>query len=199
MKIILVGASGTIGKKVFEELIKKHQVITASATSGDVKVDIKDRSSIVKMYEEIGNFDAVACAAGSAHFGPFENMTEADFYTGIRDKMMGQINLVMVGKDYINDNGSFTLITGILADDPIRMGVGLSMVNGAVNAFVKAAAIELKRGIRLNVVCPGLVEDAVEKYAGYFPGHNPVPMWKVVNGYMKSIKGAKTGEVIKIY
>lgn len=199
MKIILVGASGTIGKTVSEELSKKHEVISASAHSGDVKVDMTDRASILKMYKDIGKFDAVACAAGGAHFGPFDSMTEEDFYKGIRDKMMGQINLVMVGKDYINDGGSFTLITGILADDPIRMGVGLSMVNGAVNAFVKAAAIELKRGIRLNAVCPGLVEDAVEKYAGYFPGHNPVPMWKVVNGYMKSIKGARTGEVIKIY
>ena len=91
------------------------------------------------------------------------------------------------------------MITGILAEDPIRMGVGLSTVNGAVNAFVKAAAIELKRGLRINVVCPGLVEDAVEKYARYFPGHNPVSMDRVVSGYLKSIEGAATGKVIKIY
>ena len=199
MKIILVGASGTIGKKVYDKLTQKHEVIKASATKGDIIVDIADRESILKMYKTVPDVDAVACAAGSAHFGPFDSMTEDDFYTGIRNKMMGQINLVMVGKNFINDNGSFTLITGILAEDPIRMGLGLSVVNGAVNAFVKAAAIELERNIRLNVVCPGLVEDAVEKYEPYFPGHHPVAMDRVVNGYLKSIEGANTGQIIKIY
>ncbi len=199
MKIILVGASGTIGKKVYARLVKNHEVIRASANQGDIKVDITDSSSITSMFKAVQNVDAVVCAAGSAYFGPFDSMTEDDFYTGIRDKMMGQINLVMIGKDFINDNGSFTLITGILAEDPIRMGVGLSTVNGAVNAFVNAASIELKRNIRINVVCPGLVEDAVEKYAPYFPGHHPVSMDRVVNGYLKCIEGAKTGEVIKIY
>ncbi len=199
MKIILVGASGTIGKKVYERLATRHEVIKASAHQGNIIVDITNRASIERMYKAVPNVDAVVCAAGGAHFGPFDNMTEDDFYIGIRDKMMGQINLVMVGKDYINDRGSFTLITGILAEDPIRMGLGLSMVNGAVNAFVKATAIELKRNLRINVVCPGLVEDAVEKYARYFPGHNPVSMERVVKGYIRSIEGANTGQVIKIY
>ena len=199
MKIILVGASGTIGQKVYNNLSARHEVIKASANQGDIIVDITDYASIKRMYKAVPNVDAVVCAAGGAHFGPFDSMTEDDFYIGIRDKMMGQINLVMIGKEFLNDRGSFTLITGILAEDPIRMGVGLSTVNGAVNAFVKAAAIELKRGLRINVVCPGLVEDAVEKYARYFPGHNPVSMDRVVSGYLKSVEGAATGNVIKIY
>ena len=199
MKIILVGASGTIGQKVYENLATRHEVVKASAHQGDIIVDITEYGSIKRMYKAVPDVDAVVCAAGAAHFGPFESMTEDDFYIGIRDKMMGQINLVMIGKEFLNDRGSFTLITGILSEDPIRMGVGLSTVNGAINAFVKAAAIELKRGLRINVVCPGLVEDAVEKYGRYFPGHNPVSMDHVVNGYLKSIEGAITGEVIKIY
>ncbi len=199
MKIILVGASGTIGKHIFKTLGSRHEVIKASLHRSDVKVDMASAGSIKKMYEDVGNFDALVCAAGNAHFGPFDEMKEEDFYKGIRSKMMGQINLVMIGKEYINDGGSFTLTTGILSEDPIQMGVGLSMVNGAVNAFARAAAVELKRGIRINVVSPGLVEDSLVTYGPYFPGHIPVPMWKAVSGYVKSVEGAASGEIIKIY
>ena len=198
MRIIMVGASGTIGRSIHEELATRHEVITASANNGDIKVDISSRDSIQAMYDEVGTFDALVNAVGNAYFGPFETMTETDMYVGIRSKMMGQINLVMIGKNYINDNGSFTLITGILADEPIRMGAGLSTVNGAVNAFVMAAAVELQRGIRINVVSPGMVEDSLEKYGPYFPGHNAVPMQKVVNAYLKSVEGVITGQVIRV-
>ena len=46
---------------------------------------------------------------------------------------------------------------------------------------------------------PDLVEDAVEKYEAYFPGHNPIPMKKVVNGYVKSVQGSGNGEIIRMY
>ena len=199
MKIILIGASGTIGKHIDVALYPRHEVIRASANKGEVKVDLTDLDSIEAMYKQVGTFDAVVCAAGGAYFGPFESMTEEHFYQGIRSKMMGQINLVMVGKEYINEGGSFTLTTGILSDEPVRNGLGLSVVNGAVNAFVMAAAVELKRGIRINVVCSGMVEDSVDTYGPYFPGHTPVPMNKVTDGYVKSVEGVITGKVIRIY
>ena len=117
---------------------------------------------------------------------------------GIRKKMMGQINLVMIGKEFIHDNGSFTLTSGILAEDPIPKGTGFSMVNGALHGFVTGAAIELSRGIRINVVSPGVVEDAEELFP-FFPGHNPVSMERVVSGYVKSVEGKINGEIIRIY
>ena len=199
MKILLVGATGTIGSQVAEALAQRHEVIGASSKHPEWKVDISDAESIRSLYQKLGKVDAVVSAAGHAHFGPFAEASEADFYKGIRSKMMGQINLVMIGQKYVNDGGSFTLTTGILSDDPIRMGAGLSMVNGAVNAFGMAAAVELPRGLRINVVCSGMVEDAVDKYGPYFPGHDPIPMWRVVNGYVKSVEGVRTGEIIKIY
>ncbi|MFD2569851.1 short chain dehydrogenase [Spirosoma soli] len=198
MKIILVGASGTIGQHLFTELAPRHEVIRASR-NGDVTVDITSRASIEAMFTQVGPFDALVSATGGGHFGPLDTMTEEDFYKGIRSKLMGQVNLVMVGKDYINDNGSFTLVSGILADDPIRNGVNLSVVNGALNAFAVSAAVELKRGLRLNVVCPGLVEDSEEELGSAFPGHIPVSMKRVVYGYLKSVEGVLTGEVIRIY
>jgi hypothetical protein len=112
---------------------------------------------------------------------------------------MGQVNLVRIGKNYLNAGGSFTLSTGILADHPVDMTTSAAMVNGGIHSFVKAVSLELKNGIRINVVSSGLVEDAVDKYEVYFPGHNPIPMKKVVNGYLKSIQGKGTGEIIRMY
>jgi NAD(P)-dependent dehydrogenase (short-subunit alcohol dehydrogenase family) len=126
-------------------------------------------------------------------------MKEEDFYIGLKSKLMGQVNLVRIGQDYVNEGGSFTLSTGILGDHPVELTTSPAMVNGGIHSFVKAASLELKRGIRINVVSSGLVEDAVEKYEAYFPGHNPIPMNKVINGYVKSVEGKGTGEIIRMY
>ena len=199
MKIILVGATGTIGQHLYTELSKRHEVIRASKNKGEVKVDITSRDSIEAMYKEIGPFDALISVTGGAYFGSFEAMTEESMYQGIRSKMMGQINLVLSGRLYVRDNGSFTLTSGILSEDPIRNGTALSMVNGAVNGFVIGAAVELPKGVRINVVSPGLVEDSVDALGAAFPGHVPVPMEKVVKAYQKSAEGVLNGQIIKVY
>jgi NAD(P)-dependent dehydrogenase (short-subunit alcohol dehydrogenase family) len=151
------------------------------------------------MFEAVGNLDAVVCIAGEAKWAAFESMSEEDFYIGLKSKLMGQVNLVRIGQDYVNEGGSFTLSTGILADHPVELTTSPAMVNGGIHSFVKAASLELKNGIRINVVSSGLVEDAVEKYEAYFPGHNPIPMNKVINGYVKSVEGKGTGEIIRMY
>jgi NAD(P)-dependent dehydrogenase (short-subunit alcohol dehydrogenase family) len=199
MKVILVGASGTIGKRIYDTFSTKHEVVRASRSGADVAVDITDAASIEKMYETVGNVDAVICAAGPAKFGALADLTEDDFYVGIRGKMMGQVNLVRIGEKYVNDAGSFTLTTGILSDDPILGSAAVSLVNGAVNSFAMAAALELARGLRINVVCPTVVEDSAEAYAGFFPGFDPAPMVRVVNGYVRSVETHFTGRIIRIY
>lgn len=168
MKILLVGASGTIGKRIYDTFSKKHEIVRASRSGADVAVDITSAESIEKMFGIVKDIDAVICAAGPAKFGAFAEMTEEDIYIGIRGKLMGQVNLVRIGQKYINDNGSFTLTTGILADDPIVGSAGVSLVNGAVNSFALAAALELPRGLRCNVVCPTVVEDSAQMYADFF-------------------------------
>lgn len=198
MRIIVVGSTGTIGTYVAAELEKRHEVIRASANKGPLKVNITSASSIRTMYKFVGKFDAVVCTAGTAYFGPFHAMKEKDLYTGIKSKMMGQINLVMLGKNKISEGGSFTLTTGILYRDPVRGGTALSMVNNAVHGFVLGAAIELKKGVRINAVAPGLAEASAAQLGTFFPGHIPVPMWKIVQGYIKSVEGFGTGQVIEV-
>ena len=199
MKILIIGGTGTIGKKVCAHFSGKHELIIAGRTSGDVTVDIAGSKSIKAMFESVGRIDAVVCIAGEAKWAPFDRLTEDDYYIGLKSKLMGQVNLVRIGQDYLNAGGSFTLTTGILADYPVVMTASAAMVNGGIHSFVKAAALELKNGLRINVVASGLVEDAVEKYEAYFPGHNPIPMKKVVNGYVKSVEGKGTGEIIRMY
>jgi NAD(P)-dependent dehydrogenase (short-subunit alcohol dehydrogenase family) len=198
MKIILVGASGTVGKAVLAALKGRHEIVTAGSKSGDVQVDIKDAASIQALFKKTGKVDAVACAAGKVHFGDFAKLTEAEMLNSLKDKFMGQANLVLIGRDYVSDNGSFTLMSGVLSHDPIRLGACASAVNGAVDAFVRAAAIELPRGIRINSVSPGLLEESLGHYGPYFPGHETVPGARVARAYVKSIEGHLTGQVFQV-
>jgi NAD(P)-dependent dehydrogenase (short-subunit alcohol dehydrogenase family) len=199
MKILAVGGNGTIGTKVSEHFKQKHDVVIAARTSGDIEVDIENSKSIETMFATVGKVDAVVCIAGAAKWADFETLTEEDFYIGLRSKLMGQVNLVRIGRRYLNSGGSFTLTTGILADHPVPYTTSAAMVNGGIHSFVKAVSLELKGGARINVVSSGLVEDAVDKYESYFPGHNPIPMTKVINGYVKSVQGKGTGEIIRMY
>lgn len=196
MRILIVGGSGTVGKAVAAELGRRHEIVRAGRSSGDVTVDVMSEESVKAMYQKLGKVDAVVTCVGHVHFGPVATMTPEQFRKGLNDKLMGQVNLVLLGMENVNDNGSFTLTSGILDRDPVRQGANAAAVNGAIGAFVKGAAIEMPRGIRINAVSPGLLEDSAVKYDGFFPGHEPVSAARVGLAYAKSVEGALTGQVI---
>lgn len=197
MKIIIVGASGTMGHYLAEVLEKEnHEIIRASRSSTDVQVDTTSTQSIEEMFEKIGAFDALISTAGPTFVGPWKNLTDQTFRTGIEGKMMGQINLVLTGQRYINPKGSFTLITGALTHDPQINFANASAVNGAVEGFVRGASIELQSGIRINAVSPTVIENSPH-YFPYFPGEIPTTMKQLEFGFKKSLFGAVTGQIIK--
>jgi len=198
MRVLVVGASGTIGRAVVAELRERHEIVAAGRDSGDVRVDITDTASIRATFAAAGPLDAVVSAAGHVKFAPFAEMTDADYQIGLADKLMGQVNLVLIGREFVADGGSFTLTTGVLDSDPIRMGSSASMVNGAVNAFVVAAAIEMPRGMRINAVSPGVITEAMPDYAPFFRGFEPVPAARAALAYAKSVEGAQTGQVYRV-
>ncbi len=199
MKLLIIGGNGTIGKKVTSYFSEKNEVIIGGRTSGDVVVDISDSSSIKKMFEETGKVDAIICIAGEAKWADFNEISEEDFYIGLKSKLMGQVNLVRIGQNYLNPNGSITLSTGILADDPVVGSTSAAMVNGAIHSFIQAVVLEIENGIRVNAVSLGMVEDSYERYAEAMPGHNAISMDKVVSAYVKSVNGSGNGQIIKIY
>ena len=199
MKILIVGGHGTIGKVVVQSLEHNHEVIIAGRSAGHYTVDLTNSESISQLYQATRNLDAIVCIAGEAKWAPLTELSEEDYYIGIRSKLMGQVNLVRKGLPHLVPGGSITLTTGILAEDPVPMTASAAMVNGALHSFVKAAALELDQDRRINVVAAGLVQDAVEKYRDYFPGHNPVTMDRVANAYLKSILGKINGQIIRAY
>ena len=170
MKILIIGGHGTIGKHVVSRLNEKHEVLIAGRNSGDFLVDIKEADSIRALLDSIPSLDSIICIAGEAKWDDFKDLSEEDYYIGIRSKLMGQVNLVRIGQDYLKSKGSITLSTGILADDPVAKTTSAAMVNGALHSFVKAVALEIENELRINVVSLGVVEDAYEKYKDFFPG-----------------------------
>lgn len=198
MKILLIGASGTIGQAVDRELSARHDIVRIGRNSGDARVDISDPASIRKLFEQTGGFDALICAAGNVTFKALGEMRGDDFELGLRDKLMGQVNLLLIGREFANDGASFTFTTGILNRDPIRSGASASLVNGALDAFVKAAAIELPRGLRVNAVSPTVLAEAMDAYAPFFRGFRPVAAAEVALAYAKSVEGLLTGQTLQV-
>lgn len=194
MQVLVIGASGVIGSRVVAEIGKRHKIITAGSTNADVIVDIGDIHSIKKMYQSVKNLDAVVMTTGSVHFGLLTEMNAELYKKGLENKLMGQVNVVLEGIHHLNDKGSFTLTSGILNREPIVYGSSAAMVNGALDGFVKHAAIELPRGLRINIVSPTVIAEA-KGYDEYFRGFKPVLASDAALAYSKSVEGANTGQV----
>lgn len=198
MRILAVGGEGAVGKAAISDLQKRHEIITAGRTSGQVLVDVMDETSVRAMYEKVGAIDAVVVTTGHTHFGPVAEMTPALFRKGVDDKLMGQINVALIGLQFVKEGGSITLTSGVTNRDFIRKGANASSVNGAIDDFARGASLEMPRNLRINVVSPGLLDVSAKKYDGFFPGHNPVSSERVGLAFTKSVESALNGKVIVV-
>ena len=196
MKFLVVGSTGLIGSYVAKTLSKHGTVIGVSRTT-QISVDVKDPASIKAMYEMVGKVDAVASCIGKVAFKPVAELTYEDYLMGLKDKALGQVELVRAGIDFLNDGGSFTLMTGVLARDPIPSGSVAALANGAIESFTLAAAIDLPRGLRINTVSPNVLVEATSYHAS-FPGFHQVTAQSVADAYVKSILGKQTGQIYKL-
>lgn len=199
MKVLVVGASGTIGKLVVKELAARHEIIEVGKSRGQYQVDITGEESIRQLFTTVGKVDAIVSATGNVHFGPLKDMTADQFKIGLNGKLLGQVNLALIGQHYLNDGGSITLTSGSLSDDPVMYGANASTVNAAIDGFIRGAAIEMERGIRINSVSPTVLKESWEVYGPYFAGTDPAPGEKVALAYRKSLEGRQTGQVYRIW
>lgn len=195
MRVLVVGAAGTIGQAIVRALAPRHEVIRASRSKSQVKVDLTDPGSIKAMYASVGRLDAVVCAAGEGAYKPLAQLTDEDFRFTLSSKLMGQVNLVRYGVDHVNDRGSFTLTTGILFEKPTPGSGVLALVNGGLIGFVRAAALELPRGIRINDCCPGWVAETLTAMGMDPKGGTPADI--VAKDYVASIEGTSTGRSLR--
>ncbi|WP_421299950.1 short chain dehydrogenase [Aeromonas veronii] len=197
--VILIGAQGKMGQAALSGL-GKHKVITASRSGEgcDFQVDITSRESIERLYQNVGSFDAVVNTAGFCEYAPFGEMSDEQWQTTIQSKLMGQINLVNIGLNYINQGGSFTLISGILNIKPIPLAIADATTSGAIDTFVQCVAHELPHGIRINVVNPTVLEEAWDVYGEMMPGFQPVPGALVGKAFERSVDGFISGQVLYV-
>lgn len=194
MRICVVGGTGTIGSAVADALSDRHDVVRVGKTSGEHRVDLGSKESVEALYEAMGAVDAVASAAGLAAFGELAELSDDDFRLGLENKLMGQIDLVRVGLDHVSDGGSFTLVSGILAREPTPGSAAVSPANAGVEAFARAAALEMPRGLRVNVVSPPWVAETLEEL-----GRDPaagLPAADVAAAYVASVEGDRNGDVL---
>lgn len=199
MKILLIGATGTLGKAIIQHLGMRHDIVKVGHSSGQFNVDIGSQSSIQALFEQVGKVDAIVSVTGKVHFGPLADMTGADFNLGLQNKLLGQVNLALIGQHFLNPKGSITLTTGIINEQPILSGANAASVNGGIEAFVKAAAVELDKGIRINVVSPSVVTESLAKYDTFFPGFESVSAQRVAKAFQRSIEGPLTGHIYKVW
>lgn len=200
MRVLVIGGTGDIGNAIVQELKQRDvEVLTVGHSSGDIQVDIVSSDSIKKMYETAGPIDAVVCTTGKGiPLKPITEMNKEDFLRGIQAKLLGQIDVVLTGLQYLNEKGSFTLTTGILNEDFIPKGCCIAMINSAIEGFVCSGSLELPRNMRLNAVSPKLVEESIDKYKGFLVGFDSVPAKQVALAYLKSIYGIINGKILKI-
>lgn len=200
MRILVIGASGRLGSAVVRALGPGglgHDIVGASRSAA-VTVDLADPSSIDRLYAQVGEVDAVACAAGSAPMKSLSDLSFEDLQAACSNKLLGQLELVRRGISHLRDGGSFTLVSGVTSVDPVPRGSLLSMVNGAIDAFVVGAAVDLPRGLRINSVSATLFAEAAQAYAPAFPGFVPVGTDVIAQAYVKSILSGQTGRIYRV-
>ncbi|MBF4762987.1 short chain dehydrogenase [Nocardioides islandensis] len=197
MRVLVVGASGRLGSAVVAALAGRHEVVEASR-SGENFVDLTNPASIAGLYTAVGRVDAVACTAGKTPYGALTDLTSDQWLAGVRDKLLGQVELVRLGIEHVTDGGSFTLVSGILSEQPVPTSPIASTVDGGVDAFVRSAAIELPRGQRINAVSATVFAEAWDAYGPMFPGATPIPVADAAAAYVASIEGSGTGQVLKV-
>jgi NAD(P)-dependent dehydrogenase (short-subunit alcohol dehydrogenase family) len=199
MKVIVIGAAGTIGKAIVEELGRRHDIVTVGQRRGQHQADITDFTQVQALFARVGKADAVVVAAGIMALEPLAQMTPERFRIGLDSKLMGQVHVALAAQHALNDGGSITLTSGIDVYHPIRHGANAVTSNSAVEGFVRGAAIELARGIRINAVNPGLLTESKEAYGHLFPGFETVPARRVALAYSRSVDGVQTGQIYKVW
>ena len=194
MKVIIIGASGKIGREIDKAVSANHEVVRVGATSGDVQCDYTDAESVRSMFKTVGAYDALVAVAGrDSKFRSFDELVDDDYRYGFERKFLGQIRLLALGQSSIQDGGSFTFTSGFLNHYPNPSSIATGPLNAAVDTFVQNTAQLLPRGIRINVVSPApLVEPGRD-------GRGLVTAAQCAEVYVQAIEGTMSGQILRAW
>jgi NAD(P)-dependent dehydrogenase (short-subunit alcohol dehydrogenase family) len=194
MRVVVIGATGTIGKPVADALeARGHDVVRVSRKTS-VRVDIEQAATIRALFDTVHDVDAVVCCAGGAGWGPLSNLTDDDFALSLRYKLMGQVNVVRIASAHVKDKGSITITSGVLATRPMPGSAAVSLVNSGLEGFVRAAGLEMPRGVRVNAVSPPWVSETLR--VRKMDESIGTPAAVVAMAYVASVEGRASGQVI---
>ncbi|QXJ23002.1 short chain dehydrogenase [Actinomadura graeca] len=191
MRIVVIGATGTIGAAVVRLLEKRHEVVRVSRR-GPVRADLEDPASIDALFETVHDIDAVVCCAASVALTPLDS--DADVIAGLRGKLFGQVHLLRRAVDHVRDGGSVTLTSGVI-DRPTPGASFGALANAGLEAFVRAAADEMPRGMRVNAVGPGWVAETLEALGR--DAATGTPAADVALAYAEAVEGDAQGRTFR--
>lgn len=194
MKIVVIGSTGTIGAAVLRALAKQHEVIGIHRKSNP-GVDITQPATIRNLFDKITGIDAVVSCAGGAAWKPLDQLTDEDYAMSLGYKLMGQVNIVRTALRHVRDGGSVTVTSGVLAQKPMVGSAAVSLVNAGLEGFVRAAALEAPRGIRVNVVSPPWVTETLATLGMDTSGGMPAD--RVAQAYVSVVEGTQQGATIQ--
>jgi NAD(P)-dependent dehydrogenase (short-subunit alcohol dehydrogenase family) len=195
MRILLIGATGTIGQAISSALSQHHEVVAVSRNSEPARVDITDPASIRALFEAVGPVDGVIVAAGAARLKPLAQLEEEDFEFSLRNKLMGQVNLVREGLQRVRDRGVIVITSGQASRSPYPGSGIISLINAGLEGFARAAALEAPRGIRVNAVSPPSVSETLSKRG--LDATSGLPAAVVAQAYVRAVETPVTGKVIE--
>ncbi|MCT4613743.1 MAG: short chain dehydrogenase [Marinifilaceae bacterium] len=191
-KLVLVGSTGVIGSKVVELMKADYEIVTVNRTSGDYQLDMSDANAVEEMFKKIGSFDALISTSGYGKWGSIDEHSIQDYHDGLNSKLMGQVNLVVIGRKYANEGASFAVSTGILAQYPVEGGISLGMINAGLEAFVRGASLEMKN-MTINSVSPSFAKETMELMG--MDSSTGVPAIEFAKLYKNAVEEGKSGDI----
>jgi NAD(P)-dependent dehydrogenase (short-subunit alcohol dehydrogenase family) len=193
-KFLVIGAAGLLGSQVVKALGEAN-CIRASRSSPE-RVDIADPKSLASLFERVGQVDGIVCTGGAVRFKPWEQSTDEDWAFCLANKLMGQVNVVRFGAKSVRPGGAITLTTGLAAQHPAPGSAMVTTVNAAVEAFVRAAAVERAISVRVNAVSPGWVAETLQAM-----GRDPaggIPASEVAQVFVRQLRDGASGTIAPV-
>lgn len=184
VRVLVTGGSRNIGKAIVERFATEGAAVAvngivpgeadavASALRAEgvvataIEADVSDDAAVAHMLDhvvaELGGIDVLINNAGAPSLGrvPFFDLTLEQWDRQFAISARGTYLCTREAAARMQPGGSVISISSIGATKAHRLAVAYDASKGAIEAFTRAAALELApRGIRVNAIAPGAISN----------------------------------------